>query len=64
MGNIKRVDRAKQLLQTTSQQIQYISHTCGILDVNYFVKIFKRYTGMTPKQYRMKLAENITDSDT
>ncbi len=48
----KRVGRAKFLLETTSQQIQQISHECGILDVNYFVKIFKKHTGKTPKQYR------------
>lgn len=50
--NSKRVERAEFLLETTSEQIQNISHSCGILDVNYFVKIFKKYTGKTPKQYR------------
>lgn len=50
--NGKRVERAKYLLETTTEQIQNISHSCGILDVNYFVKIFKKYTGQTPKQYR------------
>lgn len=48
----KRVERAKYYLETTSQQVQQISHDCGILDVNYFTKIFKKYTGLTPKQYR------------
>lgn len=48
----KRVERAKQLLETTSYQIQQISHECGILDVNYFSKIFKKHTGQTPKEYR------------
>lgn len=55
----KRVERAKYYLETTAQQIQQISHECGILDVNYFTKIFKKHTGMTPKQYRENIkAEN------
>ncbi|MBQ8504504.1 MAG: helix-turn-helix domain-containing protein [Clostridia bacterium] len=55
----KRVERAKRLLETTSHQIQQISHECGILDVNYFAKIFKKHTGETPKQYRENFrAEN------
>ncbi len=48
----KRTERAKRLLETTNHQIQQISHECGVLDVNYFVKIFKKHTGKTPKQYR------------
>ena len=40
------------LLNTTSLQIQTISQLCGISDVNYFSKIFKKYTGLTPKEYR------------
>ncbi len=50
--NKKRVDRAKELLQSTNLQIQNIAQRCGILDVNYFTKTFKKYTGMTPKTYR------------
>ena len=50
--NLKRIELAKRLLTTTSEQVQSISHDCGILDVNYFVKIFKKNTGKTPKQYR------------
>lgn len=51
----KRVARAKHLLETTAFQIQQISHECGILDVNYFAKIFKKLSGQTPKQYRENL---------
>lgn len=54
----KRVERAKFLLETTSHQIQQISHECGILDVNYFAKIFKKHTGQTPKEYREYFKES------
>lgn len=50
--NKKRVERAKELLLSTNLQIQHISQRCGILDVNYFTKTFKKHTGLTPKKYR------------
>lgn len=48
----RRVTYAKFLLETTSLQIQTIAQHCGIPDVNYFTRTFKRYTGVTPKEYR------------
>jgi len=50
--NQKRVRLATRLLSTTKLQIQTIARHCGIPDVNYFTKIFKKYIAMTPKEYR------------
>ncbi|MBQ8783493.1 MAG: helix-turn-helix domain-containing protein [Clostridia bacterium] len=50
--NKKRAEHAARLLKTTNMQIQTISQYCGIYDVNYFTKIFKKYFGKTPKEYR------------
>ena len=50
--NKKRMAQAAQLLQTTKLQIQSIAQHCGISDVNYFSKLFKKYTGVTPREYR------------
>lgn len=50
--NKKRVENAVFLLNTTTMQIQTIAQYCGIADVNYFTKIFKKYIGKTPKEYR------------
>lgn len=50
--NKKRIRLAQQLLETTTLQIQTIAQHCGILDVHYFSKVFKRYAGCSPKQYR------------
>ena len=50
--NQRRVQRAAHLLSTTKLQIQTISQYCGISDVNYFSKIFKKYTNQTPKEFR------------
>lgn len=48
----KRVDHAAFLLASTNMQIQNIAQHCGIFDVNYFTKIFKKIKGKTPKEYR------------
>lgn len=48
----KRIQHAVHLLNHTDMQIQMIAHSCGIQDVNYFVKVFKKYIKMTPSEYR------------
>ncbi len=50
--NQKRVEHAIFLLNSTSQQIQAIAAQCGIPDVNYFTKAFKKVIGKTPTEYR------------
>ncbi len=50
--NEKRMDLAKKLLVSTKLQIQTVASHCGIMDVHYFSKLFKKYTGQTPKEYR------------
>lgn len=50
----KRIEHAAYLLQTTNMQIQVVAQHCGIFDVNYFAKMFKKYMGKTPKEYRGK----------
>lgn len=55
--NGKRIMKAMQLLETTKMQVQTIAQNCGILDVHYFSKIFKKTTGMTPKEYRESFFE-------
>lgn len=48
----RRVNYAMLLLEATSLQIQAIAQKCGIPDVNYFTRTFKKYAGVTPKEYR------------
>lgn len=50
--NRKRIQHAEYLLSTTRLQVQTIAQHCGIMDVQYFSKVFKRLTGSTPKEYR------------
>ncbi len=47
-----RTKHACQLLVTTNMSIQKISEKVGIVDSNYFVKLFKKDFNLTPSQYR------------
>ena len=50
--NRKRVEHAVYLLNSTNMQVQVIAQQCGIPDVNYFSKTFKKFTGKSPKEAR------------
>ncbi len=50
--NRMRLEQAIRLLSDAEKQIQTIAYECGFQDPNYFIRLFKRHTGMTPGQYR------------
>ena len=52
--NRLRIDHAIFLLNASDMQVQTIAQYCGIPDVNYFTKLFKRTVGKTPKEYRQE----------
>jgi AraC-like DNA-binding protein len=51
-----RIEKAKQLLRSAELPIYSIADQVGIPDYNYFTKIFKKETGITPSVFR-KLSE-------
>lgn len=53
--NLKRIEHAIFLLNTTTFPIQEIAALCGIRDLNYFTKTFKKYKNCTPTEYREML---------
>ncbi len=55
--NRKRIDHAAMLLSSTNLQIQTISSYCGMNDINYFTRTFKKLKGMTPKKYREMMSK-------
>ena len=47
-----RMEKAKKLLAETKQSIYQVGCLVGIPDSAYFSKVFKKYTGMTPLEFR------------
>ena len=48
----KRLSYAQHLLKSTNLQVQTVALHCGMVDVQYFSKLFKREFGISPSQYR------------
>lgn len=49
-----RMERAKYLLITTDMRTSDVGYEIGYNDTHYFSYAFKRNTGMTPKEFRVK----------
>ena len=49
-----RLERAKELLRQRDSKLYEVSQDVGFGDANYFTRQFKKYTGMTPSDYRRK----------
>jgi ligand-binding sensor protein/predicted DNA-binding protein YlxM (UPF0122 family) len=47
-----KVEKAKELLESNEELISQIAEAVGITDYNYFTKIFKEETGVTPSVFR------------
>jgi two-component system response regulator YesN len=47
-----RINEAKNLLKVSDLNIRKIAYEIGYNDPNYFIRIFKKNTGLTPKEYQ------------
>lgn len=47
-----RISVSKNLLANRTLSIYEVANMCGFSDEKYFMKLFKRYEGITPTQYR------------
>ena len=50
-----RMAMARSDLQYTDQTISEISLACGYSDMNYFSKVFKKHTGLTPSEFQKNM---------
>ncbi len=50
-----RMERAMELLRTTRRSIYQVAADVGYAEQTHFTRLFKRYTGMTPLEYRKKV---------
>jgi len=47
-----RINKAKEYIENTDLPISEIGRLVGFVNDNYFIRIFKRHTKLTPSQYR------------
>ena len=48
-----RIRKSRELLIGSNQTVKDVGFTCGYRDTSYFIRVFKRHTGMTPSDYRI-----------
>ena len=49
-----RIFKSEEYLLFTDQDLSWISDQTGFSDCSHFIRSFKKYRGITPKQFRMK----------
>ena len=49
-----RIEKAKELLSSTNMKLSDIALEIGYNEPNYFSHVFRKSTGMTPKEYRIQ----------
>lgn len=48
----ERINKARQILKESDLPINVTARICGYEDYSYFTRVFKKETGMTPRNYR------------
>ncbi|UPZ14433.1 AraC family transcriptional regulator [Flavobacterium humidisoli] len=49
----EKIKCAKNLLRNPTLQINEVCYLAGFEDANYFIRLFKKHEGITPKQYQL-----------
>ncbi len=58
-----RMEKVKELLRSTDRKITEVCEMAGYDNPRYFSKVFKQYTGLTPREYREAEADHIQHDD-
>jgi|SRR5215216_3399915 len=58
-----RMQKAKQLVESTFLNVKQIMYELGINDESHFVRDFKRTYGITITQYRLVCSNNFSNAD-
>lgn len=56
--NHTRIRQALILLNATKLSIGEVSSRCGFLDANYFSRTFKKFLGLSPREYRDRIRKH------
>lgn len=57
----RKVERAKELIEGTDNPLSAIAFELGFNEANYFSKVFKKKTGMTPSNFRKAVEEKRSE---
>ncbi len=57
--NILKTNKAKELLKENKKTLEFIAFSCGFSSQPHFNITFKKYTGLTPKEYSLKNTSNV-----
>ncbi len=58
--NIQRIKYSADLLSHSSDSITVVAAMSGYNSITYFEKTFKRYTGLSPRQYRKNIQDYLS----
>ena len=50
--NSYRIEKAAAKLLSTDESVTDIAYSCGFNDLSYFIKVFRDFKGISPKQFR------------
>jgi two-component system response regulator YesN len=56
-----RIEKAKEALRVPGSSIKQVSISCGYPDPNYFSRLFKKVTGLTPSAFSMGALESTDE---
>ncbi|MDR0537530.1 MAG: AraC family transcriptional regulator [Tannerellaceae bacterium] len=51
--NLKKIERAQLMLIISHKSIKDISYALGFDNISYFYRLFRRITGLSPRQYKL-----------
>ncbi|AAM87326.1 AraC family transcriptional regulator [Yersinia pestis] len=61
--NSARLENAKILLKFYEMKIKEVANVCGFIDSNYFCRLFRKETELTPSEYRQQYRSNMMERD-
>ena len=56
--NRSRVEKAKELLNTSEITLEDISEQLGLYDTSHLYKLFRKYTGTTPLKWKIRNSQS------
>lgn len=56
--NMYRIEKSRQLLEEGNRKLEQVAARVGYSNENYFAKVFKKFEGISPKEYQIRIHKN------